>query len=195
MKTEMTKDDHCPYCKRHCSLKNPHCKKGKDLAEKMKREAVKKEALKDTLKETAAVMEEVTPWTILCGEIRLYRMLQKVCKEVIKKKNGSEIYGKDRFYLLALLAEKGPASCRYLEESMGQPENGLNELLCKLEKKEWLRYEKNGQGERSIVLTAKGLRAAGELQKARREKGGNIFSVLTEEDKTTMEGILKKIME
>lgn len=185
MKTEITKDDHCPYCKRHCSLISPHCRKGKELAEKKMK--------KEPLKEAAVTVEIPIQWEALCGEIRLYRSLEKVSKEVIAKKNSSEIYKKDRFYLLALLAGKGQASRKYLEETMDQDEKGLNELLHKLEKKEWISCGKNEQGEKNIVITEKGLKAAGELQKARIEEG-NVFTVLTEEEKKTMEGILKKIM-
>lgn len=43
MKKEWVEKDHCPYCKRHCSLQNPHCGKGKTLAEEIKKENKKKE--------------------------------------------------------------------------------------------------------------------------------------------------------
>ena len=43
MKKEWVEKNHCPYCKRHCSLQNPHCGKGKTLAEEIKKESKKKE--------------------------------------------------------------------------------------------------------------------------------------------------------
>lgn len=43
MKKEWVEKNHCPYCKRHCSLQNPHCGKGKILAEEIKKESKKKE--------------------------------------------------------------------------------------------------------------------------------------------------------
>lgn len=47
MKKEWVEKNHCPYCKRHCSLQNPHCGKGKTLAEEIKKESKKKEDKKN----------------------------------------------------------------------------------------------------------------------------------------------------
>lgn len=50
MKKELIDEEHCPYCKRHCSLSNPHCKKGKALAEEKKNEVKKTEVKKTEVK-------------------------------------------------------------------------------------------------------------------------------------------------
>jgi len=56
MKNEILAEEHCPYCKRHCSLKDPHCGKGKALAEKRKKESKKeKEEKKEENKEPVTV--------------------------------------------------------------------------------------------------------------------------------------------
>lgn len=89
MKKEWVEKDHCPYCKRHCSLQNPHCRKGKSLAEELKKEDKKKEELNQ-----------------LRSDLSLFLLYLKGSESLLNKIGGKSSEKKIRHYILNLLAEK-----------------------------------------------------------------------------------------
>ncbi len=186
MKKEILAGEHCPCCKRHCSLNDPHCGKGKALAAKKLKEEKK---LKEDLN------PEMEEWKNIRSEIRLLRLYQNSCKLLsdrkIRKHAGKEV----RLSILAALAEKGGLTQMELKESSGLHSQDLEEALHKLEKKGFVSRKQAEGGGVKISLTNKGLESAREYARAWMKENDPVFSRLTEEEKSFLEHILKKITE
>ncbi|WP_099467172.1 hypothetical protein [Konateibacter massiliensis] len=58
MKKENKKQEHCPHCKRHCSLNNPHCSKGEAWAKEKKKQ--KKNKVKSVKKQKQNVNKQIS---------------------------------------------------------------------------------------------------------------------------------------
>ena len=188
MKKEILASKHCPYCKRHCSFSDPHCGKGRALAEKFKEEKRFKEEKKrkpeikrkaELLTEESRTAEEPASepvkapekneWKGILSEIRLLRLCYNGMKQLSDRKAGKQ------FYILAVLAEKGS-------------------LIQKLEKKACISRKRTEDKTIYISLTSKGADSAKELARDWKKDNGSIFASLTEEDKNVLEGILNKII-
>ncbi len=192
MKKEIPAGEHCPYCKRHCSLKSPHCGKGKALAEKKLKEKQPPKA--PGLKEPREVKLEAEEWKNLQSEIRLVRLFQKGCKQMSEKKMGKQEGKAARLYLLAALAEKDRQTQKELKEDSGLDTRELEKALQKLEKKGYV-GRKTGMGSDEMVcITGKGLEFSKEELRDWKRENDRIFSRLTDKEKGFLEQILNKVI-
>lgn len=189
MKYEILAKEHCPYCKRHCSLKDPHCGKGKALAEKRIKEEKKVKEKKEP-----AMDPETDEWRDIQSEIRLMRLCKYVC-HLLPERNAGKQGGKAaRLYIMAALAEKGSLTQKELKENSGLHDKGLEEALQKLEKKGCVSRKQDEGKDIKISLTGKGYESAKEHMRDWKRVNDGIFSPLTEEEKGSLEHILKKIL-
>ena len=207
MKKEILASKHCPYCKRHCSFSDPHCGKGRALAEKFKEEKRFKEEKKrkpeikrkaELLTEESRTAEEPASepvkapekneWKGILSEIRLLRLCYNGMKQLSDRKAGKQ------FYILAVLAEKGSLIQKELKVHTGLHSGELEEALEKLEKKACISRKRMEDKTIYISLTSKGADSAKELARDWKKDNGSIFASLTEEDKNVLEGILNKII-
>ncbi len=210
MKKEIITEDHCPYCKRHCLLSNPHCKKGKTLAEEKKKEAkkpktglvtkpletMKKENTESMSTETGnerTVDPYIEDWRRAQAEIKLLHLFQD-CYPLLSSKKGSKRGNKMRkFYILSILADKGELAQKELEDYSKLSSADLTEHLLKMKKKGYINLmQEDGEGTK-VSLTEYGLESAKAHIKERSQDRLNNFSVLDEEEKGYLENILKKL--
>ncbi|PJJ29431.1 MarR family winged helix-turn-helix transcriptional regulator [Lacrimispora celerecrescens] len=190
MKNDILSEEHCPYCKRHCSLKAPHCGKGRALAEKRKKEEKKE---KEGKKETAMV-PETDEWKDIQSELRLMRLFQNVSLLLPERKARKQGGKGARLYIMAELAEKGDLTQKEIKENSGMLFKELEEALQKLEKKGCVSRKQEEGRDIKISLTGKGFEAAKEHMGEWKRENDSIFSPLTEEEKGSLEQILKKIL-
>ncbi len=194
MKDEILAEEHCPYCKRHCSLKDPHCGKGKALAEKRKKESKKeKEEKKEDNKEPVTV-PDTDEWRSIQSEIRLLRLCQNGCRMLPDRKAGKQGGKAVKLYIMAALSEKGSLTQKELKENSGLHFREMEEALQKLEKKGWISRKQDEGEEIKVSLTGKGLESAEEQMRDWKRENDSIFSPLTEEEKGSLEYILNKIL-
>ena len=190
MKNEILAQEHCPYCKRHCSLIDPHCGKGKALAEKRIKEAKKeKEEKKEPSMEPKADV-----WKDIQSEIRLMRLCKNGCHLLPERKAGKQGGKAARLYIVAALAEKGGLTQKELKENSGLHLKELEKVLQKLEEKGYIIRKQDEGKDIKITLTGKGYESAKEHMRDWKKENDNIFSPLTEEEKSSLELILKKIL-
>lgn len=210
MKKEIIIEDQCPYCKRHCLLSNPHCKKGKTLAEEKKKEA-KKSKMELTTKSLETMKEEKTEsvsteagtggtvdsyiedWRRAQAEIKLLHLFQD-CYHLLSSKKGSKQGNKMRkFYILSILEDKGELTQKELEDHSKLSSADLTEHLLKMKKKGYINLmQEDGKG-MMVTLTESGLESAKAHIKERSQDRFDIFSVLDDEEKAYLENILKKL--
>lgn len=209
MNKEILAGEHCPHCKRHCSLKAPHCGKGKALAEKKLKEEKALKAEK-RLKEEQLPVEagsqgidsvkgplinsDTEEWKKIRSEIRLVCLYQKVCKLLPDRKAGKQEGKAVRLSILAALGEKDGLTQKELKESLGLHSGELEEALQKLEKKGYVNRKPDEGSDVRVSLTGKGLESAKEYMRDWKKENDCIFSRLTEEEKGFLEHIMKKIM-
>ncbi|WP_026890522.1 MarR family winged helix-turn-helix transcriptional regulator [Lacrimispora aerotolerans] len=187
MKKEWTEEDHCPYCKRHCSLKDPHCGKGKSLAKSItgKKDSMKVNAVKDIDKEELKKLQ---------SDLKLFVLYEKANECLMKKADGKNKGKKLKGYILNILAENNGISPKELKESSGLLKEELKKVLEKLSNKKEISIQGSDEKSKKIFLTEKG-REAASLQLTGMENGSDgLFSVLGEEEKENLEKILRKLM-
>lgn len=187
MKKEWTEEDHCPYCKRHCSLKDPHCGKGKSLAKSItgKKDSMKVKAVKDIDKEELKKLQ---------SDLKLLVLYEKANECLMKKADGKNKGKKLKGYILNILAENNGISPKELKESSGLLNEELKKVLEKLSNRKEISIQDSDEKGKKIFLTEKG-REAASLQLTGMENGrAGLFSVLGEEEKENLEKILRKLM-
>lgn len=187
MKKEWTEEDHCPYCKRHCSLKDPHCGKGKSLAKSItgKKDSMKVKAVKEINKEELKKLQ---------SDLKLFVLYEKANECLLKKTDGKNKGKKLKSYILNILAENNGISPKELKESSGLLKEELKKILEKLSTRKEISIQDSKEKGKKIFLTEKG-REAVNLQLTGRENGSDgLFSVLGEEEKENLEKILRKLM-
>ena len=184
MKQEKSGEEYCPHCKRHCSLKAPHCGKGRALAEERRKEA-KKEVKKE--KEKAAYLvwqEEEKAEFPPQAEYKLAGLLKSSLELMECGKKGKRSSKRLRLSLLSMAAEGE-------DIRFALPPENSEETLQKLERKGYIRRDGESAG---ISLTDKGREKVKEFGKTESKEEAGIFSVLDEEEKDNLERILKKIL-
>jgi DNA-binding MarR family transcriptional regulator len=182
MKKDWLEQEHCPYCKRHCSLKDPHCGKGKTLAKSM---SEKVKTLGDTEKEELKKVQ---------SDLKLSFLYEKGIETLSKKSDGKESGKKIRSYILNILAEKSDMTPKELKEYTGLEKEELKKVLDKLEDKGEISMKDSKEKGKMLLLTQKGEQAV-RLQLPKKDKEGErFFSVLTEEEKENLEIILSKLI-
>lgn len=189
MKKKNVTVSHCPYCKRHCSLSNPQCKKGKTLAEDIKK-ADKKRNEDDKLK--AGKEKSSTP-----EEINLLELFQ-ICSAVILHKKGHNRNSKMRKdkrvkEILSFISAKGVLTRKELADYSKLASSDLAQILSKLKKKDYIKWKQEEAGDSQISLTKAGLELMNPHIIERTQDRAEIFSVLSEEEKRDLEKILKKL--
>lgn len=187
MKKEWTEEDHCPYCKRHCSLKDPHCGKGKSLAKSItgKKDSMKVKTVKDIDKEELKKLQ---------SDLKLFVLYEKANECLMKKADGKNKGKKLKGYILNILAEKNGISPKELKESSGLLNEELKKVLEKLSNRKEISIQDSDEKGKKIFLTEKG-REAASFQLTGMENGRDgLFSVLGEEEKENLEKILRKLM-
>ncbi|MFT4005027.1 MAG: hypothetical protein QM683_05070 [Lacrimispora sp.] len=181
MKQEISGEEYCPHCKRHCSLKAPHCGKGRALAEERRKEA-KKEAKKE--KADLVWQEEEKTEFPPQAEYKLAGLLKSSLELMECGKKGKRSRKRLRLSLLSMAAEGE-------DIRFALPPENSEETLQKLEKKGYIRRDGESAG---ISLTDKGREKVKEFGKTESKEEAGIFSVLDEEEKDNLERILKKIL-
>ncbi len=196
MKNEILAEEHCPYCKRHCSLINPHCGKGRTLAEKKKKEEKKEKEVKKVkeIKKEPAMDPEANEWKDIQSELRLMRFFKNVSHLLPERKAGKQGGKGARLSIMAELANKGDLTQKELKENSGLLFKELEEVLQKLEKKGCISRKKDEGKDIKISLTGKGYESAKVHMREWKRENGSIFSPLTEEEKGSLEEIFKKIL-
>lgn len=189
MEKKISTDGHCPYCKRHCSLKNPHCGKGKALAEKMEGK------IKAKVEEKSESVRncETVEWKMIQTDIKLLNFCQNNGWLLCSKKAGKHGDKMAMFSILASLVEKGVLTQKALKESCGLDSVEFKRLLQKLEKKEYVRRKKDEAPAINVFLTEKGLKSAQKYRMDWEKENKGLLASLTEEEKICLERILKKI--
>jgi DNA-binding MarR family transcriptional regulator len=182
MKKERLEQEHCPYCKRHCSLKDPHCGKGKTLAKSM---SEKVKVLGDYEKEELKKLQ---------SELKLSLLYQKGMETLSKKTEGKDSGKKIRNYILNILAEKNGITPKELKEYSGLEKEELKKVLDKLEDKGEISIKDSKEKERTLHLTQKGEQAVLLQLPKDKSAGDRFFSVLTEEEKENLELIISKLI-
>jgi DNA-binding MarR family transcriptional regulator len=200
MKKDIKDMEHCPYCKRHCSLNNPHCSKGKTLSKKKKeenrkvetsishvlredknRKSLKPKDSKDILLATKESMET---------DIRLSNLFQKCCDVLHNKKSGKNRKKKKKFLILSLLIEKGELTKPDLEECMNEDSNDFHKLLQKMKKKGYINWSQDDDSKISITDSAKLLWKSNQKESKINDLS---FSILENQEKEYLEKILRKL--
>lgn len=168
MKKEMAEKDHCPYCKRHCSLKAPHCRKGKALADELKKGHEKKKDKKKKDKSNKDIpgdkCKKVKRKAVKKGTVQelIPSLLYIEENESLLKKAGIQNRKKlIRYYILNLLAEKEEVTLKDLKALTTLDATVLKKALKKLEEKEKIRIQQSEHQGRIITLTEKGKKKAG----------------------------------
>ncbi len=182
MKKEQLEQEHCPYCKRHCSLKDPHCGKGKTLAKSMSEKVM---VLGDSEKEALKKLQ---------SELKLSLLYQKGMETLSKKAEGKDSGKLIRSYILNILVEKNGITSKELKEYSGLEKEELKKVLDKLEDKGEISIKDSKEKERTLHLTQKGEQAVLLQLPKDKNAGDRFFSVLTEEEKGKMEIILSKLI-
>ena len=186
MKQEIYGEEYCPHCKRHCSLKAPHCGKGRALAEERRKEA-KKEAKKEAEKEKTVFLikpEEEKDEFPPRAEYKLAGLLKSSFEMMECEKKGKRSNKRLRLFLLSMAAEGE-------DIRFALPPENLEETLQKLERKGYIHRGGESTG---ISLTDKGREKVKEFEKLGSKDEAGLFSVLDEEEKDNLERILKKLL-
>lgn len=166
----------CPLCDRHCPLSAPHCRKGEKYARKLAEKAASE----------PDALEEPKPLGI---DDTLLVQLRSGSRHLLRQYRDSGSRGR----ILAVLLEHEKVSQRALQELLDVKPGSLSELLAKLEKKGLIRRKKNDADKRNrdITLTESG-RAVAQLRAAQSPQA--LFSVLTDEEKAHLSGLLDKLL-
>ncbi len=185
MKKEMTLDDCCPHCKRHCPLKSPHCGKGKALAAEIKKQSKSgKEEYKEKSKEKSG-------WKPERAEIPILYLYQKGYRQLFEEPKRKLESGEMRGYLGAVLIEKGTVTKQDLKKFSGLCSEDIGKAVKKMEKSGDIIFKKEKGMEDCISLTPKGIRQAEEYGK---KMGTGVLTALSEEEKQMFKEILKKLV-
>ena len=181
----MTLNDCCPHCKRHCSLRSPHCGKGKALAAEIKKRS---KAGKEEHKEKSKEKSGWKPHRAETGILYLYQKgYRQLFKEPEHNLGGREL----RNHLAALLSEKGTVTKQELKEVSGLCSEDIGKALKKMEKNGDIIWKREKDKKDQVSLTPKGIKQAKEYEKVR---GTSVLTALSEEEKLVLNGILKKLV-
>jgi len=173
--------DHCPYCKRHCSLNNPHCNKGKTLAKK------KMEEKKNEGKKRDKKIENSKKISNDKIEERLLLLFQQ-CYNFMQTKEDIKI-NKKKYQILSLLMKKGNMTKCELKEETKYEEKVLDKTLRKMRKTGYIEW-KQEEIEDKISITDSALL----LWRTKQRKNDTIsFSALEQSEKEYLEKILSKL--
>lgn len=176
MKKDSIKEEHCPYCKRHCSLNNPHCNKGKNLARK-KSEVKKKENKSENMKKVSDAKSNE----------RLLLLFQQCYNFIQPKEEGRK--RKKRYRILSLLIEKGNMTKNELIEDTDYDAKDLDKILHKMRKKGYLNWEQEESNDK-ISITESALL----LWQSKQGINNNLsFSALDKSEKEYLENLLSKL--
>ncbi|WP_124067760.1 winged helix-turn-helix transcriptional regulator [Clostridium sp. E02] len=166
---------HCPCCKRHCSLDDLHCSKGKVYAKSRKEKEGKGQQQKQ-------MYEPSYNRILLSYKIGFDRLFGQ-------KKHG--INGKrNRMLVMGALFHGDQKTIKELKSDTGIVHEKLVECLKKLEKKEYVIKKKESEGGHKYSLSKEGMKAAEALIK---EGDKEMLSRLNEEERDHLEQLLKKI--
>ncbi|WP_333651607.1 hypothetical protein [Lacrimispora sp.] len=185
MKKEMTLNECCPHCKRHCSLRSPHCGKGKALAAEIKKRS------KDGKEEHKEKSKEKGSWKPERTETGILYLYQKGYKQLFVEPEHILGSREMRNYLADLLSGKGAVTKQELKELSGLCSEDMGKALKKMEKNGDITYKKEKDKDSRISLTPKGTKQAEEYGK---DRGTGVLTALSEEEKQMFKEILKKLV-
>lgn len=174
MKKDNLSGEQCPYCKRHCSLNNPHCNKGKALAKKKSEEKKKANKIENSKKANNNKIDE-----------RLLLLFQQ-CYNFMQDKEDKKIK-KKRYQILSLLMEKGNMTKSELIQEIKYQEKVLDKTLRKMIKKGYINWKLE---EDKISITDSALL----LWRTKQSINDSIsFSALEQGEKEYLEKLLSKL--
>lgn len=167
---------HCPCCKRHCSIDDLHCSKGKVYAKSLKR---KEEASKQQIENYDPSFNRI----LLTYKFGFQRLFVQKEKELSSKKLRALIMG-------ALFQTEGKTAAE-LESETGIRTENLKECLEKLGKKEYVKKKTKPEGLHLYTLSDKGTKAVEEFI-----MGGDkeVLTRLEKEERDQLERLLRKLL-
>lgn len=176
MSDKKTDNLHCPCCKRHCSLDDPHCSKGKVYAKSLKR---KEEISQQQTKSYEPSFNRI----LLYYKFGFHRLFGQKEKELSGKKL--------RALVMGVLFQADAKSAAELESETGIRSEKLKECLDRLEKKEYVKKKPEPEGLHQYTLSDKGVKAAEEFI-----TGGDkeVLSRLEKEERDQLERLLRKLL-
>lgn len=203
MKKENIELEHCPYCKRHCSLNNPRCGKGKALSKKIMIEKRKSETSKSVssadekrkkleLKDTKQINSVIQVEKHTEYDERLSDLFYECLITVENQKGLKSSKKKKRLYILSLLIEKGDMTYKELVDCTKDNAKELDKHLLKMKKKGYINWEQGDLENSKISITESALLLWKSKQRDFKKNKLN-FSVLEHEEKEYLEKILTKL--
>ncbi|MTK06151.1 MAG: winged helix-turn-helix transcriptional regulator [Hungatella sp.] len=167
---------HCPCCKRHCSIDDLHCSKGKVYAKSLKR---KEEASQQQTENDEPSFNRI----LLAYKFGFHRLFGQKEKELGGKKL--------RALVMGVLFQTDGKTVAELESETGIKNEKLKECLEKLEKKEYMKKKTQPEGLCQYTLSDKGTKAAEEFI-----TGGDkeVLTRLEKEERDQLERLLRKLL-
>lgn len=165
---------HCPCCKRHCSIDDLHCSKGKVYAKSLKR---KEEVSQQQTEKDESSFNRI----LLTYKFGFHRLF--VEKELSNKKLRVLIMG-------ALFQTEGKTAAE-LESETGIRNEKLKECLEKLEKKEYVKKKTQPEGLHLYTLSDKGTK---EVEKFITGGDKEVLTRLEKEERDQLERLLRKLL-
>jgi DNA-binding MarR family transcriptional regulator len=185
MKKENLQDEHCPYCKRHCSLSDPHCKKGKALAVEKQKSS---EKLVEKKKKQSSKSEPIEK------EDRLTHLFYACTLAAPNHKKEKGRGYKKKYYILSTLAKKGELTLKELQNYTNLSSDKLEELRNKLAGKQYIVQRVQQNDEVCLEITEEGRNALNKHTK-KIQRDSYIFDSLSYEERDSLEHVLEKLYE
>lgn len=191
---------HCPLCGRRCPLSTISCPKGAYFLDNLyiQQEAqmdANNAANMDTILHTGgkAAVDMTNDGASTEMLASLFHRAAKLMMRAHHRQGHAE---HAQMRVLAILKQNEPISQRELLDILNVRSASLSELLGKLEHRNLIRRNRDGQDKRSVIitLTEQGSAAAAAAESARRQSFDAIFATLSEDERTQFAGALRKII-
>ena len=166
---------HCPCCKRHCSLDDLHCSKGRVYAKSRKEK-------EGQVKQQKQLYEPPYSSLLLSYKLGFDILFGKKKHGIIDKRN--------RMLVMGALLYGDQKTIKELKVDTGIVLENLRKCLKKLEKKEYIIKKKESEGGHVYSLSGEGMKAAKEFIK---EGDREVLSRLNEEERDHLGQLLKKL--
>lgn len=178
--------NYCPCCGRHCDLREPRCGRGREYLRTMGAEG------EPDLTEQAPVRpDRRRDYEQMGMDEKLNANLRDVAHTLHSLHDGRGSQGR----VLTLLLETGGMTQRELTRCMGIQPGSASEVIGKLENADLIRRTPSPTDLRTadISLTETGKARAEQVAEQRKTRRGEMFSCLTEEEKTALLALLEKL--
>lgn len=187
----MNENNLCPCCGRHCDLKNPHCPRGEEY---LRTGVIPEHNQKHEHKHSHGHRnkeEYITAYKAMDTDNKLImnlRDLGHMLRFLFEGKGSQK-------RILIILNEAGSITQHQLTERLGIKPGSASEVLAKLEDSGLIQRTPSTADRRTtdIQLTETGKKLAEEAAQNRKRRHQEMFSCLSEEEKTELLSLLEKI--